>query len=431
MRELVKTLRGDLDWIVMKAIEKERTRRYETANSLALDIQRFLADEPVSAGPPSASYRFRKFVRRNKPALRVAAAIAAVLVAATVISTWQAWRATSAEKLANRKTSDEKNAREDAEAISTFLAEVFQSPDPARDGRGVTVAELLDRAAKKLDDDPAIQPKRRATLSAVLGKTCHALGLYSKAIVLQEKALDYFQGASEQDRSATLDVMASLASSYDQGGRREDALKLNDEVLPLSRSVKGVDHPDTLRAMTNLAVSYAAADRGAEALTLREEVLDLSRRVLDRHHPDTLRAMSNLAISYLNAARWDDVRTLRREILERNVEALPLRRAAHGNKHPETLKAITNLAVSYHDAFRRDEATPLWAEARSLSGDILGPDHSDTLNAMAMLGNSYRRAGDLDRAIPLLIEVRDRYEAKHGEQRSRHDQSDGESGDGL
>jgi serine/threonine protein kinase len=89
---------SDLDWIVMKAIEKDRTRRYQTANDLAGDIQRFLEDKTVTARPPSARYRFQKFSRRNKTLLRVAAAIVALLVAGTVVSTWQAVRARRAEK---------------------------------------------------------------------------------------------------------------------------------------------------------------------------------------------------------------------------------------------------------------------------------------------------------------------------------------------
>ena len=182
--KLNKLVEPDLDWIVMKAIEKDRTRRYETANAFAQDILRFLADEPVTATPPSAGYKFRKFARRNKAALRVAAAIVAVLVAATAVSTWQAVRATAAERKtaetleqvaaerdakeqarkdaedaeklakdeaaratdAEKKTADtlkqvaaerdaKEQARKDAEDISKFLSEVLRSPDPTRDGR--------------------------------------------------------------------------------------------------------------------------------------------------------------------------------------------------------------------------------------------------------------------------------------------------------
>ena len=140
--KLSRMVEADLDWIVMKAIEKDRTRRYETANGLARDIERFLGDEPVSARPPSAGYQLQKYARRHKAALRVAAAIAAVLVAATIVSLWLAVRATDAEKKTAatlKEVTNERDAKElarkDAEAISKFFGEVFQSPDPAQIGR--------------------------------------------------------------------------------------------------------------------------------------------------------------------------------------------------------------------------------------------------------------------------------------------------------
>src|SRR5205085_3288980 len=102
-RDLGRLLRGDLDWIVMKALEKDRTRRYETANGFAADIMRYLSDEPVEACPPSSAYRFRKFARRNRVAFSTAALVLAALVVGTFVSTWQAFRATHAEGLADER----------------------------------------------------------------------------------------------------------------------------------------------------------------------------------------------------------------------------------------------------------------------------------------------------------------------------------------
>jgi eukaryotic-like serine/threonine-protein kinase len=133
--KLMNLLRGDLDWIVMKCLEKDRTRRYETATGLAADIQRHLNNEAVLACPPSAAYRLRKAWRRNKLAMSAGAAIAAVLVIATGISSWQAIRASRAEALAARRLNQSEQAREEAEAISKFLSEVFRSPRPEKGQR--------------------------------------------------------------------------------------------------------------------------------------------------------------------------------------------------------------------------------------------------------------------------------------------------------
>lgn len=226
-------LRGDLDWIVMKALEKDRARRYETANGLATDIRRHLENEPVTARPPSNLYRFQKLARRNKLAFVAIAASTTALVLGVVVSTWQAVRATKAEKLAKDRLAEvaaerdaKEVARKDAEAISEFLGAVFQSPDPARDGRTITVAETLDTAAKKLEIDLAGQPGNRAKLHAALGRTYHALGLYRQAITLLEQVRDYHLTTSGPEHPDTLRALGRLARSYQEVGRRDEALKL-------------------------------------------------------------------------------------------------------------------------------------------------------------------------------------------------------------
>jgi tetratricopeptide (TPR) repeat protein len=423
----------DLDWIVMKAIDKDRARRYETANGLATDIRRFLADEPVSATPPSAGYLLRKFARRNKRTLRVAAGIAVMLVAATLVSTWQAVRATRAEKntadslvqvaaerdakelarkeakasearaleaewKATANAAAERTAREDAEAISKFLGEVFQSPDPTHNGRIITVAELLDTAARKLDTDLASQPDRRAKLRETLGRTCYALGLYREAIPLQEKVRDYDFTTFGRENTDTLEAMHMLAHSYRAVGRAAETLKILEEVLPLSRKVNGPEHPNTLHYINCLAISYHAAGRLDEALKMREEVLPLSRKVNGPEHFITLSAMSNLASSYRDAGRRDEALKMREELLT-------LRRKVLGPEHPDALAAMGNLAISYHDAARWDEALKMREEVRALSRKVNGPEHPATLLAMGNLANSYDAAGRKDEALKLREEV--------------------------
>jgi serine/threonine protein kinase len=236
---LVKLIRGDLDWIVMKCLEKDRTRRYDTANGLAMDLKRHMENETVVARPPSTAYRLQKAWRRHKTAFAVAALIAAVLVAATGVSVWQAVLA--------------KQSQKESEAISKFLTELFQSPDPARNGHTITVAEILGAAAKKLETDLANQPARQAELQATLGGTYQSLGLYREAIPLQEKVRDYYLTNAGPENPETLTAMNNLASSYDYAGRTDEALKLGEEVLARSRKVPGPEHPVTLQAMHNLA----------------------------------------------------------------------------------------------------------------------------------------------------------------------------------
>jgi len=395
--KLMHLIRGDLDWIVMRCLEKDRARRYETANGLAMDIQRHLENEPVLARSPSAGYRLQKAWRRNKTTFAVATLIAVVLVAATGVSTWQAVRATKAEKLAAGRLIESENARNEAEAISKFLTEVFQSPDPARDGRTITVAETLGAAAKKLETELTNQPVSRARLQTTLGLTYFALGLYAEAIPLQEKARDYYLSAFGPESLDTLHAMNSLATSYAALGRPDEALKalkLREQVLAFARKVLGPEHPDTLKAMGNLALSYDDTRRQDEALKLREQVLALRRMVSSPKHPDTLVAMHNLANSYEGLGRRDEALKLREQVL-------PLFRKVLGPKHPTTLNSMQNLADSYDDGGRRDQALALREQVLPLCREVLGPEHPGTLRAVNHLANSYDDAGRLDESLKL------------------------------
>ena len=410
--KLLHQLKGDLDWIVMKCLEKDRTRRYETANELAVDLKRHLTNEPVVARPPSKLYEMQRLVRRHQVGFGATAAIILALSAGVVVSAWQAvrarqseQRARKAEKLAKERLAEvgkERDAKElasqDAEAVSKFLTEVFQSPDPTREGRTITVAEVLDKSVTNLQSDPAVPPARRARLQATLGATYDGLGLYRDANALWEKVRDYDLAAFGPENIHTLEAMGMLATSYDAAGGRDEALKLREEVLRLDRKVLGPEHPDTLGAMHDLANSYGEAGREDKALKLREEVLTLRRKVNGPEDPYTVKAMGNLANSYDAAGRWE-------EALKLSEEALPLDRKMLGPGHPDRLGTMNNLANIYEEAGRGDEALKLREEVLTLGRKILGPEHPETLLAMGGLANSYAAAGRWAGALKLSEEA--------------------------
>ena len=388
---LIHLLKGDLDWIVMKCLEKERGRRYETATGLAADIKRHLNTEPVEARPPSKLYEFQKTVRRHKFGFAAAAALFTVLAAGVLISAREARRALQSEAMAKERLAE-------SQAVSKLMMGVFQSPDPERDGRTITVAETLDRAVTNLDRDLAAQPALRAQLQATLGRTYDALGLYHEAIPLEEKVRDYYLKNLGIENTNTLKAMDNLATSYWEAGRNDKALKLREQMLALYRKVLGPEHPNTLWAMGNLANSYYTAGRRDEALKLREQVLALRRKVLGPEHPETISAMNNLAISYNNAGRKNEALKLREQVLAFFRKVL-------GPEHPITLRAMNNLAVSYDNAGRNDEALKLKEQVLALRRKALGPEHPDTIMAMNNLANSYDAAGRKDEAFKLREQV--------------------------
>jgi serine/threonine protein kinase len=382
---------GDLDWIVMKCLEKDRARRYETANGLAHDIGRHLRSEPITARPPSRLYAFQKTLRRHWVGF---AAVAAVLVAFAIgmlFSALEAVRARRAESLAKERLAE-------SQAVLRFTAEVFANADPARNSRTITVAESLGAAARRLETDVALQPGSKARLQENLAWTYHTLGLNEEAIPLGEKARDYCLANLGPESPDTLLVLNNLAIYYDEGGRPAEALKLKEQVLALRRKVSGPEDPETLRAMNNLANAYRDAGRLAQATTLLEQALALRRKVSGPEHPETLLAMRNLASCYDHAGRREEALKLREQVLM-------LRRKVSGPEHPETLAAMSGLGISYFEAGRLEEVLKLQEEVLALSRKVMGPEHPHTLIYMQNLADSYEAAGRLEETLKLQEEV--------------------------
>ena len=254
-RKLRDSLHGELDWIVMRALEKDRNRRYESASAMAADVERYLNDEPVAACPPSTVYRLRKFARRNKTLFGTAAAVAAVLLMAAGGSLWQAVEATAARDLAKAAATAEATARQQAEAnereaqarqdeiaaVLNFVEErIFSTARPEGQegglGRDVRLRDAITTALSYLEAAFPEQPLIEARLRNTLGKSFRYLGEAGAARQQHERAGDLYRSQLGPDHPDTLDSMVLLANSYRQLGRYEDALSLQEKTLELQKA---------------------------------------------------------------------------------------------------------------------------------------------------------------------------------------------------
>jgi tetratricopeptide (TPR) repeat protein len=448
---LSRLVESDLDWIVMKAIEKDRERRYSTANDLALDIQRFLRSEPVSATPPGAGYRFRKFAHRNRVALRVAAAIAAILIAATVVSTSMAVRAWQAEKQAIQKASDEMVARKladqaqmNAENSSRFFASVIRSADPKIGGRTMTVVEAVDLAIENLEKSlshPTAQEIDR--LDGIMW-TLHKLGFTRRIIPLQEKirrfCIEIYGPHHEKSLLASLNLafyisrgggpdeslekpikileelvadearwpaergkewletLGNLAQFYVDSNRGGEGIKLREKALQFCREHYASDSRMTLTAMNGLATVLFDAGHQQLAIALREEVLEIHRKLDGPEHQKTLATMHHLANLYHDAGQV-------KEAFEMRERVVPLFRKTLGDKNADTLMAIHNFAESCFETGKTQDAIRLMKEVLALRPGVSGPEDRDTLEAMHDLATFYFEEGRVDAALKLREEV--------------------------
>ncbi len=380
-RRLMTLLQGELDWVVMKCLEKDRSRRYETANALAREVQRYLADEPVEARPPSPGYRLRKVVRRHRRALATAAVIALLLVAGTAVSTWQAVRATRAERRAAEQAELERQAKQDAEEQKTraeaaaaaeavarresqkrlaqietgneIVTSIFIDLDlwavkASGEPLEAVLAQRLVKAAAQLEGEAVGDPLAVAALQDRLGRSLLSLGHPRPAIDLFVKARATRSSALGADHPDTLASMNNLAAGYHAAGQLDKALPLLEETLKLRKARLGADHPDTLTSMNNLAEGYQAAGQLDKALPLLEETLKLRKARLGADHPDTLTSMNNLAEGYRAAGQLDKALPLY-ETAARGVEQRRFR-------HEYASRIIPNTIRAYEEAKQFDRA---------------------------------------------------------------------------
>jgi serine/threonine protein kinase len=402
-RKLSSLVRGELDWIAMKCLEKDRNRRYETASGLARDIERYLHDEPVQACPPSTGYRLRKFVLRNKGPVLAAAMILLVLVGGIVGTTWGMFRAREAAW--TEKEAKEKAQQSEAEtkAVLDFVEKKIIAAARPKDQAGgqsydVKLADALKAALPFVDKSFTGQPLIEARLRMTMGDSFWYLGDAKTASEQFQAARQLYAEHRGPDDPDTLKSMNDLANSYDVLGRHTDALKLRQETLALNQAKLGPDHPDTLACMSGLATSYQALGRHSDALKLRQETLALYEAKLGPDHPSTLACMTNLANSYQTLGRYADALKIREEVLS-------LYKANLGVGHPDTLKSMNNLANSYAALGRNADALKLREETLALRKAALGPDNPDTLRIMNNLANSYAAIGRNADALKLREEV--------------------------
>ena len=400
----------DLDWIVMKALEKDRTRRYETANAFALDIQRFLADEPVSATPPGAGYLLRKFARRHRRVLRVAAVFVLLLVAGTVVSTLLAIRATTAEREVTRQLDLVKMERDQKKDLVRFVTEMLASPDPAHSDRNITVLQVLDRAGQHLGTSLANQPARQAGVRSVIGGSYSALGLWEQAIPLQEQALEFYLHSPDfgPEHGDTIQAQTALAFTYDLGSKRKEAIILLRNVLAWQQGHRPPGHPEISSTMSLLGRVLHFDGQVEEGRRLLEQALQLSRIDPGPKSPQTLPMMHWLAVSYhagRNPALEEEARHLDDELAQISTEVL-------GGKHPDTIRAETGALGNITDPVERARREK---DVESLSAEVNGPENPLTLALAAKRASSLRASGQREEALRLLENLFPRMVKANGE----------------
>ncbi|MFZ1137931.1 MAG: tetratricopeptide repeat protein, partial [Candidatus Sulfotelmatobacter sp.] len=386
-KQLSKTLRGDLDWIAMKALEKDRARRYGTPFELSTDVSSYLDNEPVLAGPSTRGYRIRKYAVRHRIALSVAAGLL-ILLSGFVV----------AQAVALRRITQE---RDRATRITNFMTGIFKvsKPSEAR-GNTITAREILDKASVDINTGLTKDPELQAQMMFVMGDVYDNLGLYSRAQALQQKTVEIRRRTLGPENPETLKSMSALAVTLRKQGHFTEAETLQRQTLDAQRRVLGAEDPDTLRSMYNLGRILWGKGRYPEAEKLDRETLDIQRRVLGPEHPDTLTSISNLAADLRNEHRHPEAQKLFRETFDIRLRVL-------GPEHPDTLTSMSDLANILTDDGQYDEAVKLHREVLDTRRRVLGPEHPETLTSMNNLADTLVRMREYPEAEQLVKQAFD------------------------
>jgi serine/threonine protein kinase len=372
---LVRQLRGDLDAIVQKALEKDRARRYASAAGLAADINRYLHDEPVVAHPPSTAYRARKYVRRHRLGVSVATIGILLLAVFAGVQSVEVQHITRERDRATRERDRATRERDRADRMTQFMTGIFKVPDPiSGDQRGntITAREILDDASKEigagLNDEPELQAKMMFTLAqsyAGLGLYSHAQPLVEQAVVIQRRVL----GSEHRD---TLSSMRLLATILRISQRYDESERLIRETLATERRVLGAEDPETLNSMNALAITLGEEGHFSEQEKLERETLAIRRRVLGGVHPATLGSMEILADALTNEGHNEEAEKLQRE-------ALDIERRVFGREDMRTLSSMSSLAWTLERQGRLAEAEKLQRSALNTERHVLGPENPGIL----------------------------------------------------
>jgi len=391
---LVRALRGDLDAITVKALEKDRAQRYAAASELAADVTRHLRHEPVTASPPSGLYQLRKFARRHK----VGVTFAAVLV--VLLAGFAATMAIYASALARaRDQSRQERDRANLEAqsageVADYLVELFGSSDPAKAlGATVTAREILTRGRERIEELEK-QPLVQARMLHTMGEVYTSAGLFEDALPLLEQALRIRMAHLGESHLDVAESQSGLAGLLVHEGDFDRARTLYEAALATREAQLGPLDLEVASSLSNLGSILGLIGQSNETARFHERALAIREQLLPPDHPDLALSMANRAAFLERTGDYVAARPL----YER---ALAIWRSVHGPNHPkvaQTLERLGHVAEAQGDLAT---ATRYHEQALELRRAVYGAEHTEVAKSLLTLAILSARHGDRGRATAL------------------------------
>jgi serine/threonine protein kinase/tetratricopeptide (TPR) repeat protein len=380
---------GDLDWIVMKALEVDRTRRYDTPNSMADDLERYLKEEPVAARPPTFRYRTGKFVRRHRVEVAAAALVTVALAGGAIAAGVGLVRANRAEAVAKQEAAT-------AQQVSEFLTGLFGASDPNARGT-TTLEELLERGTAKLETDLKEQPKVQASLLETLSHVYGSLGRHREAIALAEKslALDLAAGAETAQTAEALRTLGRSSQILGDFGRARQAF---DRAIAIRTRLSGESDLEVARLLNELGSLHGQLESYDEAISAHTRARTIQERLRGSDDIAVANSLGGLAIVH---SRRNDYETA----LQLDRQVLAISQKTYGDNATGTARALENVAWDLKGLKRESEALPYAEQALEIQKRTNGPNHPQIAFTYHLLGGLLEAQGNLDAANTALQEV--------------------------
>jgi serine/threonine protein kinase/tetratricopeptide (TPR) repeat protein len=382
---LIHSVSGDLDWIVMKALEKDRKRRYETASGFARDVQRHLNDEPVEAHKPGGFYRLQKSIRRNKMAFSAGGIVAATLIVGLIVSTWMFFREREARQRADVEAM---KSKEVAQFLQQMLAGV--GPSVARGRDTALLREIADKTAARLDTELTNTPEVEAELCDTLGRVYWAIDENEKAEQMFRRALELRRKLFGEDNKLTADTLNGLARALKTRNKLAEAETAAREALGIRKKIFGDENAEVAESLFTLALVLQAEGLD-EGITVGREALAMQRKVLGNDNPVTAESLNALAYTLAKKGKYDEAE-------EMFHEALATDEKVFGRMYPETANALDNLATMYFREGKLPEAEAAVRQALVIQTNLFGFNHTEVGNSLNDLGGILAAEGKLTEA---------------------------------
>ena len=349
---LARRLQRELEWIPLKAMRKDRCRRYRSASEMADDIRNYLSGRPLIAGPETAIYRTKKFVQKHAGSVATVALVTVVILIGSIVSTTMYFIAEQ------ERIEAERQAGISQAVVDYFNKDLFGSINPDNgNGREITVMQVLNNAAENLDGKFKDTPLIEASIRYTLGSTYMNLGNYKVAETYLNRALELRVSELGEEHQDTLGSMEQLGWLYFNQRRIDDAIPEFEKVLEINQKVLGKKHLQTLNSMAHLGLMYCLQGRYDESILLLENALENQRLLPGEEHRDTLWTRHNLGLVYYYQGDYDKAK----ELLEATLKISP---RVYGRESSEVLWTRLQLGWVF-------EKQGLYKKAKDIYEDVL------------------------------------------------------------